>query len=83
MGPLGLVFNLEAMKTIADLPSQEYVGEGFLRTMSDIDAHVLVTDASAWGWGAISEHHRRGVRCRRDSREGSCSSLAPSMRRPR
>jgi hypothetical protein len=36
MGPLGLVFNLEAMKTIADLPSQEYVGEGFLRTMSDI-----------------------------------------------
>ena len=24
-----------------------------LRSMSDIDAHVLVTDASAWGWGAI------------------------------
>lgn len=38
MGPLGLVFNIEAMKTIADLPSQtqDYVGEGLMRTMSNI-----------------------------------------------
>jgi hypothetical protein len=38
MGPLGLVFNIEAMKTIADLPSQsqDYVGEGLIRTISNI-----------------------------------------------
>jgi hypothetical protein len=38
MGLLGTVFNYEALKTIADMPSQgqDYVGEGFINKMANI-----------------------------------------------
>ena len=36
MGPLGFIFNLEAMKTIADLPSQsqDYMGDRIVNVFS-------------------------------------------------
>jgi hypothetical protein len=38
MGLLGTIFNYEALKTIADMPSQghDYVGEGLINKMANI-----------------------------------------------